>query len=231
MERQIEERTPAIADIDGDGKLDIVVGNNEEYVEDPNATIDPAYAAAGLLLGPGNARVYALWNDGANHEATSAQAATPHTQDQAYKSGWPAKLAMLLTELLPTVGTGVNTQPAIFTDAASGDTRIAVASAAGSGYVLAADGSSALGEGPDGKAVTLANAVKGPLSTALDLPSLIAVGGFSVVNQTGLTMTDLTIRRFGTQGWRPLGSAPSPGGRSGPSPRGGPRGDRDPRRT
>ena len=40
-------------------------------------------------------------------------------------------------------------------------------------------------------------------------------GGFSVVNQTGLTMTDLTIRRFGTQGWRPLGSAPSPGGRAG----------------
>ena len=39
--------------------------------------------------------------------------------------------------------------------------------------------------------------------------------GFSVVNQTGLTMTDLTIRRFGTQGWKALGSAPSPGGRAG----------------
>ena len=38
-------------------------------------------------------------------------------------------------------------------------------------------------------------------------------GGFSVVNQTGLNMTGLTIRRFGTQSWKDLGAAPSPGGR------------------
>ena len=37
--------------------------------------------------------------------------------------------------------------------------------------------------------------------------------GFSIVNQTGLNMTGLTIRRFGTQTWRDLGTAPSPGGR------------------
>ena len=37
--------------------------------------------------------------------------------------------------------------------------------------------------------------------------------GFSVVNQTGLNMTGLTIRRYGTQGWKALGTAPSPGGR------------------
>jgi hypothetical protein len=37
--------------------------------------------------------------------------------------------------------------------------------------------------------------------------------GFSVVNATGLNMTGLTIRRYGTQGWRNLGTAPSPGGR------------------
>ena len=37
--------------------------------------------------------------------------------------------------------------------------------------------------------------------------------GFSVVNQTGLNMTNLTIRRYGTDGWKVLGSAPSPGGR------------------
>jgi hypothetical protein len=38
-------------------------------------------------------------------------------------------------------------------------------------------------------------------------------GAFSVVNQTGLNMTNLTIRRYGTDGWKALGSAPSPGGR------------------
>jgi hypothetical protein len=37
--------------------------------------------------------------------------------------------------------------------------------------------------------------------------------GFSVVNATGLNMTGLTIRRYGTEGWRNLGTAPSPGGR------------------
>ncbi|NUT01611.1 MAG: hypothetical protein HOP96_11620 [Sphingomonas sp.] len=37
--------------------------------------------------------------------------------------------------------------------------------------------------------------------------------GFSVVNATGLNMTGLTIRRYGTQGWKDLGTAPSPGGR------------------
>lgn len=36
---------------------------------------------------------------------------------------------------------------------------------------------------------------------------------FSVVNETGLNMTGLTIRRYGTQDWKALGSAPPPGGR------------------
>jgi hypothetical protein len=44
-------------------------------------------------------------------------------------------------------------------------------------------------------------------------PAVAGAGGFSVVNNTGLNMTALTIRRYGTQSWKPLGSAPSPGGR------------------
>ena len=50
-----------------------------------------------------------------------------------------------------------------------------------------------------------AAAVSGPAAAQ-------GAGGFSVVNQTGLNMTNLTIRRFGTQGWKNLGTAPSPGG-------------------
>lgn len=38
-------------------------------------------------------------------------------------------------------------------------------------------------------------------------------GGFSVVNGTGLNMTNLTIRRYGTEGWKALGAAPAPGAR------------------
>jgi hypothetical protein len=53
------------------------------------------------------------------------------------------------------------------------------------------------------------------ISAASASMSAAAAGasGFSVVNQTGLNMTNLTIRRYGTEGWKALGSAPSPGGR------------------
>ena len=45
------------------------------------------------------------------------------------------------------------------------------------------------------------------------VPATAGAGGFSVVNNTGLNMQALTIRRYGTKDWKPLGSAPSPGGR------------------
>jgi hypothetical protein len=48
---------------------------------------------------------------------------------------------------------------------------------------------------------------------ALPAPAIAGAGSFSVVNGTGLSMSGLTIRRYGTQAWKPLASAPSPGGR------------------
>jgi hypothetical protein len=51
-------------------------------------------------------------------------------------------------------------------------------------------------------------------AVAVPAPAVAAgASGFSVVNATGLNMTGLTIRRYGTQGWKALGTAPSPGGR------------------
>lgn len=44
-------------------------------------------------------------------------------------------------------------------------------------------------------------------------PAIAEAGNFTLVNQTGLSMTSLTIRRTGTEAWRPLGTAPRPGGR------------------
>ena len=38
--------------------------------------------------------------------------------------------------------------------------------------------------------------------------------GFTLVNGTGAALADLSIRRAGTQAWKPLGSAPSAGARS-----------------
>ena len=45
-----------------------------------------------------------------------------------------------------------------------------------------------------------------------------AIGGgaqnFTLVNGTSATLAQLSIRRAGTQEWRPLGTAPSPGAKS-----------------
>jgi len=49
--------------------------------------------------------------------------------------------------------------------------------------------------------------------SAVPLPAWAGANDFSIVNNTGLNMTGLTIRRYGTKDWRDLGSAPSPGGR------------------
>lgn len=37
---------------------------------------------------------------------------------------------------------------------------------------------------------------------------------FTLVNGTGVTLAELSIRRAGTQDWKPLGAAPSAGARS-----------------
>ena len=44
-------------------------------------------------------------------------------------------------------------------------------------------------------------------------PVFAGPDGFSIVNQTGLNMTGLTIRKFPKGDWSPLGPAPSPGAR------------------
>jgi hypothetical protein len=58
----------------------------------------------------------------------------------------------------------------------------------------------------------LALAIAGAVA-AVPAPVSAGANGFSIVNNTGLNMTGLTIRRYGTKDWRDLGSAPSPGAR------------------
>jgi len=45
-------------------------------------------------------------------------------------------------------------------------------------------------------------------------PALAGASGFNLVNATGANITSLSIRRFGTQAWQPLGGTPSAGARS-----------------
>ena len=44
-------------------------------------------------------------------------------------------------------------------------------------------------------------------------PALAGAGNFTIVNATGLDITALSIRRFGTSSWQSLGAAPPAGAR------------------
>jgi len=44
-------------------------------------------------------------------------------------------------------------------------------------------------------------------------PAIAEAGNFTVVNATGLDISSLSIRRFGTDAWKALAAAPPAGGR------------------
>lgn len=72
--------TPAVGDVDGDGKLDIAIGSNE---------------ALGAEAVKNEARGYVIYGDGNDH------AGGP------FLPGWPVKVYALMAEVLPLVGSGV----------------------------------------------------------------------------------------------------------------------------
>jgi len=54
----------------------------------------------------------------------------------------------------------------------------------------------------------------GAIALTLAGPAFAAASNFTLVNGTGGGLAELSIRRAGTQDWKPLGAAPADGARS-----------------
>ena len=195
--------SPSVGDLAGDGHKEIVLGRNEEYTAAQdgglNASADSynaALAAAGTsgIFNSGNGRVYAVYSDGTNHPIQACTPTGHGVPTNAYVCNWPTKVVKFDLQLLPTVGSGVDTPPALMPaanlpcpgDATPGD-RVGVFSSDGPAYVFAGDGKSCYGQAPNttGQVVdrVLGNSVEAGNST--DTPYLEAVGNAAFGDLTG----------------------------------------------
>ena len=94
-----------------------------------------------------------------------------------FVAGWPVKLGLLMSELLPVVGEGVNGSPVVapLTCPSGGEGRkVGVIPAAGLGYILNGDGSSC--QPRAGRATTPRSRPTLPSGTGLDATRFPAVG-------------------------------------------------------
>ncbi len=199
--------TPTLADLDGDGLDDIVIGAQEEYGEPVDIGGDGRDMVTLLeqVSDPGNARLYAISSKGSLAGPAPAGSANPDAG--AYLPGWPVKVPMLKTEALPTIGDGV-AMPAVVGHLIPGSRgpQIAAASATGTLMVFDADGTPAYGSTADGAipavwAAGLGNVRAGEFGehrNSDDLAaSIVAFAGPSVGDLNGDGSPDIGVPTMG----------------------------------
>ena len=143
---------------------EIVVGTNEEYQADSDGGANADLISGGLyalaaqagILSPGNTRLYAIEPDGDRDSNPDPS--------NALRPGWPAKIGIVSTELLPVVGEGVTGSPAIGpVNCPSGGqgAKVTVMPAAGFSYLLNPNGQSCYGRDANGKDRVLNSVIPG----------------------------------------------------------------------
>lgn len=137
--------SPAIGDIDGDGKLDVVEGTAETYGSTPDQT----------------GRVYAFSSRG------------------KLLPGWPVRPSGLSVNSIPLVGEGVPASPSLADVDGDGDDEVAISAFTGQPELYRGDGSRLPGPGPS----HFQSVGKGPASRST-ASSILTLGGNGAFGRT-----------------------------------------------